>query len=335
VDFGGGPISASSGNELFLAKYDAAGQHLWSKGVPGASPAAQYMGNGVAVGPSGQIVVTGHFVGTVDFGGGPLTSAGQDDIFVAAYDAAGQHLWSKRFGGTNGDDGGAAVAVDAAGNVLVTGAFRGTVDFGGGPFTAVSALDTDLFILKLSPTGQHLWSHAYGNTLDDTGLGIATDAAGNVFVTGRFGYTISLGGPVLSCTGNNIDSFIAKYSPAGQHLWSKCIWGALDDSGVGIAAGAAGDVVVTGTFSGPTTFGGPMFTANGLLDVFVAHYDAAGQHIWSTAFGGTGYDWGYGVALDAAGYAYVTGFFQTTVDFGAGPVMSVGQEDAYLVKLAP
>ena len=106
--------------------------HLWSHGFGSPIFAEHCASYGVAVDAVGNVSVIGWFDGTVDFGGGPLTSAGGSDIFLAHYDPTGTHLWSYRFGDTS-DEGGSSVSVDAAGNVLVTGHFRGTVDFGGGP----------------------------------------------------------------------------------------------------------------------------------------------------------------------------------------------------------
>jgi hypothetical protein len=90
------------------------------------------MANAVAVDGSGDVLVTGQFTGSVDFGTGRLTTAGGNDVFVARYSAAGAPLWARRFGGLITDVG-SGVAVDGSGNVLVTGYFAGTVDFGPGP----------------------------------------------------------------------------------------------------------------------------------------------------------------------------------------------------------
>jgi hypothetical protein len=78
---------------MFLAKYDPDGNHLWSfrlGGLDTENPEA------VTSDPSGNIVLTGSFDGTMDFGGGNL--AGSDDVFVAKYDAGGNHLVTKAFG---------------------------------------------------------------------------------------------------------------------------------------------------------------------------------------------------------------------------------------------
>ena len=91
---------------------------IWTKTFGDASDQDIY---DVAVDAQGNIVVVGQFVGSVDFGGGVLTTPTSNaDIFVAKYDAQGTHLWSKRFG-ANGTDGARSVAVDASGSIIVTG----------------------------------------------------------------------------------------------------------------------------------------------------------------------------------------------------------------------
>ena len=96
----------------------------------------------------------------MDFGGGPLTSAGGPDVFVAKYTAAGAPLWARRAGSTGGDM--KAVAVDGQGNVVVTGYFQGTVDFGAGPLT--SAGGYDIFVLKYSAAGGLPWAKRFGGS---------------------------------------------------------------------------------------------------------------------------------------------------------------------------
>src|SRR5204863_959165 len=116
-----------------LARYSGAGAPRWSEhfGSPLASAIVTESGNGVAIDPAGNILLTGVFEGTADFGSGPMTSAGQGDVFLAKYSPTGAAIWTERFGGAYSDAGN-AVAVDASGNVLVTGTFLNPVDFGGG-----------------------------------------------------------------------------------------------------------------------------------------------------------------------------------------------------------
>ena len=155
VDFGGGTLTSAGGFDIFLAKYNGSGNHLWSRRFGNTS--SDY-GQGVSVDSAGNVLVTGGFRNSVDFGGGPLTSAGGLDIFLAKYDSSGNHLWSKRFGNAS-DDCGLGVSVDGAGNVLVTGGFQNSVDFGGGTLT--SAGGDDIFLATCSSSGAHLWSEAF------------------------------------------------------------------------------------------------------------------------------------------------------------------------------
>ena len=115
--------------------------HTW---VGGASWSNR---SDVALDASGNIFVTGSFMGTTDFGGITLITTGFNDIFVAKYDPNGNLLWVRGFGGPSFEFGN-TVAVDGAGNVVVVGSFRGSVDFGGG--LLASAGGDDIFVAKYS-----------------------------------------------------------------------------------------------------------------------------------------------------------------------------------------
>jgi hypothetical protein len=131
--------------DIFMAKLNSSGGHIWSKSF-GALNSER--GTGIAVDSTGNVVMTGWFLGTVDFGGGPLTGGSGLTTFVAKYSPLGAHQWSKRFGGTDSNES-YGLAVDSNGNLGVTGYFRSTVDFGQGALT--SAGGQDGFLLKLAP----------------------------------------------------------------------------------------------------------------------------------------------------------------------------------------
>ncbi|MFQ5511853.1 MAG: FlgD immunoglobulin-like domain containing protein [Candidatus Krumholzibacteriia bacterium] len=299
--------------------------HQWSQRFGDTSAD---LGSDVAVDASGNVIVTGYFRGTVDLGGGNLTSAGFFDMFVAKYDASGAHQWSRRFGST-GDDEGRAVAVDASGNVIVTGLFEGAVDFGGGNLT--SADSTDILVAKYAPNGVHQWSRRFGGTGVDRGLTVAVDASGNVIVAGLFKGTVNFGGGNLTSAGD-LDIFVAKYDASGVHQWSRSFGGADRDLQVTVALDASGNVMVTGGFRGTVNFGGGNLTSAGIGDIFLAKYDASGVHQWSQRFGDTTADVGFGIAVDASGNAIVTGTFSGTVDFGGGNLTSAGANDIFVAK---
>jgi hypothetical protein len=325
VDFGGGPLTSAGQFDIYIAKYGPTGSHLWSKRLGSIE---SQIGASVALLASGAVVVTGNFFGTVDFGGGALTSAGGADIFLAMYDTDGSHLWSKQFGGTATDTG-QRVQVDASGNVYLTGYFSGTVDFGGGPLT--SGGGTDLIVAKFDVTGTHQWSRHYGSTSNEIGFDLALDASGNILVSGQFGGTVSFGGGALMSTGG-LDIFVAKYDGSGVHQWSQHFGSTSTDIGDAVAVDGAGNVIVAGRFAGTVNFGGGAFTSAGGSDIFVAKYNAGGTHQWSQRFGSTSTDICRGAASDATGDVVVTGEFTGTVNFGGSALASAGGTDVFLAR---
>src|SRR5207247_1001404 len=102
VTFGGTNLTAAGTNDfsdIFLAKYDAAGNFLWVRQAGGTG---DDRGNGVAVDAGGNVSITGQFIGTAAFGGGNLIASGNGpDIFVSRYSSSGNLLWARRAGGNN------------------------------------------------------------------------------------------------------------------------------------------------------------------------------------------------------------------------------------------
>ena len=333
VDFGGGLLSNRGSFSLYIAKYTSAGSHVWSNAF-GGSTGSSVMVHSLALDGNDNIVVTGFFTTSVDFGGGVLTSAGLGDIFIAKYSGAdGSHLWSKRIGSTDADVG-YAVAVDGSGNLLVTGSFRGTADFGGTVLTGYG-MSLETFVAKYSSSGALLWAKRFLNNSDDEGRGIATDRSGNVFLIGRFSAKIDFGGGVLLTTAGGYDIFVAKLSSAGSHLWSKRFGGTQNnDLGFGIAVDGNGDAFITGQFDGTVDFGSG--ATYGWNDIFVGKYAGTnGAHLWSRTFWGSGHDAGNQVAVDLTGNVAVTGYFSYTVDFGLGSLISVGNtQDVFVAEFA-
>jgi hypothetical protein len=152
-------------------------------------------------------LITGEFEKALDFGGGALISKGYEDIFTAKFDPDGTHIWSRRFGDRDNQfawD----IDVDAAGNTAVTGYFSGTVNFGGGAL--VSQGDVDIFTAIFDPGGRHLRSGSFGGAGWQRSYGVASDAWGNVIITGTFENSVNFGGDDLSQAGG-YDIFIAKF----------------------------------------------------------------------------------------------------------------------------
>ena len=246
-------------------------------------------------------------------------------------------VWSTYLGGSSDDDG-RGIAVDASGNVLLTGTTASSGWTSGGFDTTYDG-GYDAFVVKLSPTGGHLWSTYLGGSSSDYGAGIAIDASGNVLVTGNTrssGWT-SGGFDTTYSGGDGGDAFAAKLSPTGGHLWSTYLGGSNGDSGLGIAVDASGNVLVTGetSSSGWTSGGFDTMYNGGSYDAFVAKLSPTGGHLWSTYLGGSGSDKGNGIAADASGNVLVTGYTNSSGwTIGGFDTTYNGGSEAFVAKLS-
>jgi hypothetical protein len=273
-DYGGGSLTTAGGQDIVLVKYSATGGYLWSKRIGGANN--EWVTSLAADQTTGEIVAVGDFDGSTDFGAGTVTTAGGTDAFVAKYSSSGVPVWSHHWGST-GADSAASVAIDRLGNVAVTGAFTFNVDFGGGPITNVGdSSSADIFLVKLSPAGLHLWSKGFGNSTSSAqiGNGVAFDGAGNVLLTGSIvaltaPYTIDFGGGPLTGDGwYNV--FLAKFGSDGSYIWAKrYLGGGGNATGRAIAADGSGNVLATGDFQVSENFGGTTMTCSGVSDTYL------------------------------------------------------------------
>ena len=312
-----GPASVGNSNltvygttDLFVAKYDSAGQLLWVRSAGGSLADIAYA---IAADAVGNVYVTGWLGGDADFGGVMLTNV-VADLFIAKYDNAGNLLWVTKAGGASSDQG-SGLALDAAGNVFLTGRFNSTASFGTN--TVVSAGGSDIFVAKYDGNGNALWARKAGGGSDDEGNGVAVDRHGNVYVTGYFAASATFGTNAI--TGSSQEVFVAKYDGDGNLAWVAKAGGTNADYGRAISVDPDGNAYVTGEFIGTASFGNVSLTALGTFsapDVFVAKYDGAGNVLWAARAGGTSADYGRGISVDSGGNAYVVGDFVGTATFG-------------------
>lgn len=261
INFGNGTLtnSVSSANEIFVVKYDANGNALWSKSVGGSNYDAAY---GCETDATGNLYVTGSFASaSIDFGSGALTNTqtGFHDFFITKYDASGNSIWSRSANGAYDD---IAYGVVASGtNVYVTGYFSSpTVQFGTTPaLSNPGAPTSDIFITQYSSTGTANWSARSGGADDDQGKCVYADASGNAYISGYFmSAGISFGAAALTNFATGVkDIFVAAFNPAGATLWSVSVGNSGDEAGYGITCTSNADMIyVAGMFnSGALTFG--------------------------------------------------------------------------------
>lgn len=295
VATGLGDLATAGGSDAFVVKLDPAGGLLWARLI--GTPAPDSAG-AVAVDRAGNVLVAGTTSGILDGPGGP----GSSHAFAAKLAPDGTTDWIRQLG-TSQEVYGRGVAADAAGNVVLAGEVYGTLP------GALSAGRSDLFVARFDPRGAPGRIRQLGSSSDDQLRALAMDGAGNLYLAG--GTWAALADPLLVSSESTArglrplvvvpppgqeDAFVAKVSGSGFTEWIRQLGSTTtSDVAVAVAVDAAGDVLVAGQ----------LFFGAGTGSGFVARFDFLGRLVWLDRVPGVLLASGGGVALDAAGSAYV------------------------------
>lgn len=299
---------------------------------------------GIAVDSAGNAYVTGYTF-SVDFPTTPgalrtTKSVGSIVAYVTKLNPSGSPVYSTFLGGTTNTQA-YAIAVDSAGSAYVTG-FTFDNDFPtvNAPQPTPAGLN-DVFITKLNAAGSAIvYSTFLGGQISQTGYGIAVDGSGNAVVTGD---TNSFDFPTVNAIQSTLlgidDAFVAKLNASGSaFVYVTLLGGTLSDRGAGVAVDPAGNAYIAG-FTSSTNF--PRVNAfqssfGGVEDAFVTKIDPSGSAlVYSTYLGGSTFDTGTGISVDASGSAVVAGF-TLSANFPTANALQPalgGASDAFVTKL--
>jgi len=264
---------------------------------------------------------------------------------IAALGQTPDWLWAKSAGG-NGFDAVTSVTTDNSGNIIVTGYFKShTIIFGSATLLneGSGTLSSDIFLVKYDVNGNVLWAKNTGGTSDDMATSIATDASGNIFITGYFNSpTITFGSTTLTNTsdtktGMTSDIFLVKYDASGNVLWAKSAGGYLEDRVNSITADASGNILITGFFKNNIiVFDSDTLKNTGSGDFFLAKYNTNGKILWAKSAGGSGFDCAQSVSTDISGNIFVAGYFSSpNIVFGSTTLTNTDNAnttDIFVVK---
>ena len=347
VDPGPGVYILDGANGIVIIyKLNSAGAFVWAKQMPDITTEC------IRVDAVQNVYLGGHYSLTKDFDPGPsvfnLTGVGQNDIFSLKLNEAGNFLWAKSQGGTQGDVA-FSIAISTAGIFYSTGYFAGTSDFDPGPgvFNMTAANLTDTYISALDADGNFLWAKHLGGGQNQA-LSITTNVLGNIIIAGLFSGTTDFdpGAGVTNLTTTGADDiFILKLDAIGNFIWAKQAGGITADIPEAVALDPLENVYATGRFNltsdfdpGPGTFNlTTVGNTDGITDVFVLKLAANGNFVWAKQMGSPAVDLGNDIATDAAGNVYTTGIFQNIADFDPGAAIfnltSKGGSDIFISKL--
>lgn len=285
--------------DAFIAKFDATGNALWAFSYGDVANAQAV--NSVAIDSHGDVLATGYFAGSIDFGKGNMIPVGVSDIFVAKLAGdTGVGLWSKQTGTAGSSSSGNSVAVDNGGSAVIAGTSYGA------------------FVERLDGAGNQAWAMQLGD-YKSSAAAVAMDAAGNAYVTGT--------SKVIAATG---PTFVTKLDVLGNQQWAV---GAGASGPVAIATDASGDSFVAGALNTSADFGGGTLTG----PAFLWKLNPDGTHAWSRVYGmGTGTSFTAAefcgaVAVSSPKDVIVACENYFTMDFGAstGPVKGSPPEGGF------
>jgi hypothetical protein len=271
--FPSGPVMSSSPNNpprVFVVKLDP--QLIYMAHAQSAGQGSQDL-NDLAIDPQGDVVITGRFGGTIDFGGIAPSSIGGDDIYIAKLSGADlSPKWVRAFGGPQTDNG-VSLAVDTKGAIVATGVFQGSMIMDAENLAAPS--EESIFVAKLGPMGGVIWAKSFGGGAQGADFpNVTADSQDNILVGGSFTSLVGApdldfgGGPLMGTQDagfGSFDLFLAKLKPTGDHVASKALGN--DQIQIGSAVGVmSGDrIMLTGGMTGTLDFGGGPIGAPDLM----------------------------------------------------------------------
>lgn len=297
MDLDGAKFTSDVDN-VFLAKLDGAGNTLWSEKLNKSDtleldrPDADWGVESIAVDPTtGGVVIMGSYYGTLDFGGGPMSSSDESSYnFIAKFDAMGHFLWSRGIMADIRSFGSLTkighLAVGASGQVLVASSHAGTRDDTGGlkelftiePFTASG--DS----LEHTTWSTEFWWDESHQVYALTGLAVEGD--GSVILIGNAGCDVDLGGGALggaNCSSYN--AFVVKFDAQGAHRWSRFIDSSTSSRVVSLGLDSLGNAFVAGSVYGTLDADGTVLGVDGSERWFVVRFDGEGRISWSQTLG--------------------------------------------------
>jgi hypothetical protein len=333
INFGDMPLIDMGNTDIFIARHTRDDKLIFSQSYGSAGFAGVVQGG---LTPKGNIFMTGDIsdMTSMTFGGSLLKGPG---AWHVGLDRFGKQVLYDLMISPQGTAYVAPYAVASTLNesAVYVGYFGEAINIGQTPLT--SAGDTDGYIFKTDTLGQIAWAKSVGGSGHDNISALAIDGSGDNYVAGYFTETMMVGGvanPITSVGGSDI--FVAKFGPAGAAKWVRQIGGPGQEFIFGtLDVGPGGEVVVASRANEDVLVEGVTLPAGGQSDIFIVKYGTDGTLKWAKRLGDAGDQYIESIVIDSDGNIILTGQFNGSIDFGAGPVMAPPNGGGYLAKLDP
>ena len=294
--------------EGFIAKADPMGNWMWAKGfttlVNGSGENS--LTSAMQVDMMGNLFLTGTFQGETDFGGMSLNATSQD-VYLAKFDGNQGTLSWVIYGGGIGSDSVLDMAITPGNGVKLATYTDGLSQWGSNTYIAVGNLDA--VIIEVDPNGAVLGTTGMGTSGQTTlVLQIKVDGAGDTYLSGTFGGTLSSGGWTATATYGGNDIFIAKSATNQANSWATVAGTSSTDEPQGMAITSNGGVIFGGYLTA-TFYAGSKSLSNQNHDGFVVGLSSNGAVDWIERIGGSQFDYVFGMASNSSDYIGVTGAF--------------------------
>ena len=273
---------------------------------------------------------TSSTTGVTTSGAYQAANGGGYDAGLAKYDSTGKQVWSTCFGGSGFEEGN-VVATDLNGNSIICGqTASGGLASPGAYQTSNGGGTYDGFVASFSPSGGLNWSTYIGGSGLDIAWGVVADQFGNVYVNGQTASKTAIGSnipyqPSLAGTNN---TFLSKFSPKGQMIWSTYYGGVGSDIGNNLGVDPTGSILIAGNTSsksGIATSGGYQSSLVGTQDAFFGKFSPAGNLMYGSYYGAGSSDVAVDIHADAIGNTYISGYTSSI----SGIATSGGYQSSY------
>ncbi|MEE4260848.1 MAG: T9SS type A sorting domain-containing protein [Bacteroidales bacterium] len=322
--FGDETLQSAGARDMFLLKYDLAGNLQWALSGGGVT---DDIGHSVTADDEGDIYLVGDINYIATFGDITVPYYGFSDIFIAKYNTLGVCQWANSAGGPIYENGS---SIDVQDNhVFIGGGFNQEAIFGD---TSVISMDfVDIFIAHYLTDGSFVEVASAGGSNNENITCLAVDSDLNVYVGGWFIVDITIGNSTFYSS--STDAFLTKYLPGTGFNWSQQIGGAGIDEVMDLYCDEDDQLIISGVFENAVTIGTTELVSDGFDDGFVGKFDASGTFDWVFQLGGSGSLRVNGCTVDTSGNYYVGGDFLEELIIGNNTFNPVANYDLFIARL--